>query len=235
MKKTTIEAASEQAQRHEEEKVKRRQARTARRRAETCAEILSATREVVLREGIEAFTLDSIARELGMTKQAIYYYFDSKEALLFRVCLEEWQVSALAVFEATSAAPSGADALEALIRTYVGHYATRLEVFTLVTQRLQGSSLRESITPEDLVPVRPLNDLLYGPTEQKLAAEQARGALDSSVHPRRLAVSAHVAAMGLLGLKAMVEQLGDPLRHTDEQMLTELCATFRARCLPSAG
>lgn len=208
----------------------KRDERRQRRRQGARDEILSATRAVVLRDGVDAFTLDSVGRELGLTKQAIYYYFPSKEDVLLGICLEEWAAAARAVHEATSRAETGADALQALIRSYVDHYAGRLEVFVLVTQRLQGSSLIRRMTPKDLEPIRPLNDLMYGPTERKLAAEKKQGELPSSLHPRRLAFSAHVAAMGLLAMKAMVEQVGDPLKHTDEDLLEELCASFRARC-----
>ena len=68
----------------------KRSARTERRREQTRTEILSATREVILRDGVQDFAIASVAEELGLTKPALYYYFDSKEALMFEFLLAEW-------------------------------------------------------------------------------------------------------------------------------------------------
>lgn len=137
--------------------------------------MISATRALVLRDGVDAFTPERVARELGVTKQAIYYYFDSKEALLLALCFEEWVAVATAVHEATQRASLPADALEALIRGYFGHYCGRLDVFVLVTQTVQASKLASDIDPKLLAPTRPVNDLMYGATEARIAAEQAQG------------------------------------------------------------
>lgn len=225
MKKRTTTTAAER------DKDRKRQSRALKRQADVREEILHATRTVVLRDGLDAFTLEALARELGLTKQAVYYYFSSKDRLLFALTVEEWLTAARVVNEATSQAESGEDALEALIRSYVTHYAGTLELFVLVTQRLPGARLTD-LTAVDIEQIRPVNDLFYGPTEKRLAAEKRRGQVPASVHPRRLAFSAHVAAMGLLAMKAMVEQHGDPLKHKDEDLVNELCQAFRARCRP---
>jgi len=46
------------------------------------AEILEGAREIALREGLEALTLQRLARELGYVPAALYRYFPSKDALL---------------------------------------------------------------------------------------------------------------------------------------------------------
>ncbi len=62
----------------------KREARSERRRNQTRAEILDTARNVVLSKGLAGFTLSAVADELALTKPALYYYFDSKEALSVR-------------------------------------------------------------------------------------------------------------------------------------------------------
>lgn len=207
------------------------QARTLRRerqREATRALILEAALALIDREGFAAATFERIAAELGLTKPGLYYHFASKESLLAEIGLLDWTAVADAVFAATSAAPSAEDALEALVRTYVGHYAHRLERYRLATQGVQLSALAATEAKSRLGNIRPLNDRLYGPTEQKLRAAQAAGHAALELDPRRLAFVAHLGAMGLLSMKLMVERVDDPLRHSDEALVAELCRTVRA-------
>ena len=190
-------------------------------------EILDATRAVLDRSGVPGLTLEAVARRLGVTKQALYYYFASKEALLFEVVMFESTAVADQMHAATTAAPDGAAALEAIIRSYVAYFAPRLDSYRLIAQHVQLVSQRR-ITAEQIARIRPLNDRMYGVAEQKLAADQARGAVHPSVHPRRLAFAAHVAATGLIATKALVERFEDPLRHSDDALIAELCRAFRA-------
>lgn len=205
-----------------------RDQRRARQREATRELILEAALALVDREGVAAATIDAIAAELGLTKPGLYYHFASKEALLADVGLREWVEVADAVHAATLAAASAEDALEALVRTYVGRYADRLERYRLATQAVQLSSLAAAEALSRLPQIRPLNDRLYGPTEEKLRAAQASGHADPELDPRRLAFVAHLGAMGLLSMKLMVQQVNDPLRHSDEALVAELCRTLRA-------
>jgi AcrR family transcriptional regulator len=51
--------------------------------------ILAATVRVILRDGVLALTLDSVAREAGMSKGGFLYHFASKE-LLIRALIEQF-------------------------------------------------------------------------------------------------------------------------------------------------
>ena len=52
------------------------------RPSDTKARILAAARELFVRDGIQQTSLQDIAERLGVTKPALYYHFDSREALL---------------------------------------------------------------------------------------------------------------------------------------------------------
>jgi AcrR family transcriptional regulator len=199
-----------------------------RLRALTRQSILQAAETVLLREGLDALTLDAIAAELGLTKQGLYYHYPSKEVLLAELALQEWTAVADAVHAATAAATNAADALEALVRHYVARYAQRLPMFRLATQGSLLSPLAASLARQQLELIRPLNDRMYGPTERLLRAAQRAGRADAALDPRRLAFVAHTSAMGLLTMQLMVSSVDDPLRHALKALVDELCRALRA-------
>jgi AcrR family transcriptional regulator len=67
--------------------------RTARERVreEMAAEILTAARERVAREGAAALSLRSVARDLEMAPSALYRYFDGRDALLSALILQAYE------------------------------------------------------------------------------------------------------------------------------------------------
>lgn len=212
----------------------KRKSRLERRRTDARREILDSAIAVLRRDGVVGLTLDQVARELGVTKQGLYYHYSGKEELLVAIALEEWLAAAHEVNRATLAAPDGPAALEALLRSYVGRYRAQLEMFRLVTQGVTLTDAARHVQPEDLAALRPINDLMYGAVETKLSEEQRAGLVPKSVHPRRLAFVAHTAAMGMLTMKLLAESVNDPLLHSDDALLDELCRAFRAAARGSA-
>jgi len=209
----------------------KREARNERRRDQTRSEILDTARDVVLRSGLAGFTLAAVADELALTKPALYYYFDSKEALLFELLLREWVESATEVQAAVEETESGADAVERLMRTVFGRYRDRLELFVLFFKMGPGGDFEGMIGPKELERFRPINDMLYGGAEARLRADQRTGAFPKKRDPRRFAFSAHMAVIGLLNMKAIVAAAKDPLIHSDDDLIEDLCTTFRDAAL----
>ncbi len=206
---------------------KKREARNERRRDQTRAEILETAREVVLGSGLATFTLSAVADELGLTKPALYYYFDSKEALLFELLLREWVEAATEVQAAVEETESGADAVEQLMRTVFNRYRDRLELFVLFFKMGPGGDFEGIIGPEELERIRSINDMLYGGVEARLRAEQRIGGFPKKRDPRRFAFTAHMAVIGFLNMKAIAASAKDPLIHSDEDTIEDLCTTFR--------
>jgi AcrR family transcriptional regulator len=209
----------------------KREARNERRRDQTRAEILETAREVVLRSGLAGFTLAEVADELGLTKPALYYYFDSKEALLFELLLREWVEAATEVQAAVDKTERGVDAVEQLMRTVFDRYRDRLEIFVLFFKMGPGGDFEGVIGPEELDRIRPINDMLYGGAEARLRADQRGGGFPKKRDPRRFAFSAHMAVIGLLNMKAIAASAKDPLIHSDEDLIEDLCTTFRDSAL----
>jgi len=68
--------------------VKTESTRRERLFAATQAELSHAARELLVEGGVEAVTVRAVAERVGMTAPAIYRYFDSRETLLGRVCVD---------------------------------------------------------------------------------------------------------------------------------------------------
>jgi AcrR family transcriptional regulator len=205
----------------------RRSARSERRRDQTRAEILDAARDVVLRDGLAAFSLAAVADELALTKPALYYYFDSRQALLFDLVHRELVEVACEVEAAVETTDGGADAVEQLMRTVFERYRDQLDLFLLVTQPPPRGELEVLVGPEELARIHPLNEQLYGGAEARLRADQRRGRFPRDRDPRRFAFTAHLAAIGLLTMKALTASSSDPLMHGDDELIGDLCRTFR--------
>lgn len=209
----------------------KREARNERRRDQTRAEILDTARDAVLRGGLANFTLADVADELALTKPALYYYFDSKEALLFELLLREWFELAAEVQVAVEKTESGADAVEQLMRTVFNRYRDHLELFMLFHKMGPGGGFEGVMGPEELERIRPVNDLLYGGAETRLRADQRTGSFPKKRDPRRFAFTAHMAVIGLLNMKAIAASADDPLIHSDDDLIDDLSTTFRDAAL----
>jgi len=206
----------------------KRAARGERRRDQTRAEILDVASEIVLRDGFASFTLAAVAEQLGLTNPALYYYFKSKEALLFELVRREWFACGEEVHAAVEATRSGADAVETLMRTVFERYRSRLQMFKVVHQMTSAELLGDSFMARDeLERIRPVNEMFYGGTEARLRADQQAGTFAAGRDPRRFAFTAHMATVGVLNMKAMTDAADDPLIHGDEDLIADLCLTFR--------
>ena len=201
-----------------------RAARRARRRDRSREEILEAARAVLLRSGLAAMTLDAVATEAGMSKAGLYYYFASKDALVFELVYGVFERMARRVDSGVRRSEDGAGALRAIVRETVGVFGPRIDDFRLVFMLGQvagDGGLRWS--PEQFARIRPLNDLCYGAAAGRLREEGL-----APVEPRLMAFLAHLAAIGLLTMKGLVEQQDDPLVFSDAELVEAFGRVFEA-------
>lgn len=111
------------------------------------AEIRSAALRLFTEKGYDGTTLEAVASELGYTKQALYYYFKNKDALV-RSLLQDSLDQALArMEEILEASPSPKDNLRDLVDYYLeehlegrGFYHVFHHVQTLMDQLLQDQA-----------------------------------------------------------------------------------------------
>jgi AcrR family transcriptional regulator len=211
----------------------KRIARRERRRERSREEILEAARRVLLRAGVAATTLDAVAREVGVSKTALYYYFPSKDALLFELIFGALETHAKAVHDAVARTKDGADALHALIRESVNVYSPGLEDFRLgfLYGQVAGQG-SVHFDAQQFARIRPLNDLWLAGAADKLAEDRKAHPSRAKVEPRLMAFLAYLAAIGMLTMKGTVESMDDPLIYSDEQLIDGFARIFAAAAAP---
>jgi len=208
-------------------------ARRERRRERSREEIIEAARRVVGKHGVAGTTLDLVATEIGLTKAALYYYFPSKDALLFELVYEAVSRSAQMLHDGVEKANDGGEALRAIVRETVRSFAPNLDDFRLAY--LSGQSAGPAavrVGAEQLARIRPLNDLSYAGAAKRLAEQWEKAPGRAKLDPRLMTFLANVAAIGILTFKGMVEAVGDPLKYSDDQLIEGLASIFEAAAAP---
>lgn len=203
--------------------------RTRRRRDRSREEILDAARALLESRGLQALTMDEVAGAVGLTKAALYYYFPSKDALLGELHLRAFARMSQRLHDAVEPVDGGPAALRALVRETVAQYAPRMDDFRLTWLQPQLAAGALTAGPEQLARIRPLNDLAYAGTERRLREGPPGRA---GVDPRLLAFLAHLAAIGVLTMKGLVEAFDDPLRWSDDELVDALARVFEAAARP---
>lgn len=195
-----------------------------RRGAATRARVLDAARALVPQVGLE-FTLDRLADELGLTKQAILHHFPSKERVLVELALEvvarERDAAVAAVADRT-----GADALEAFVRALVRFHCGDVDGFRLAYLRgqLVADAIRWFPPAERAERLYPVTAETYHVAEVAL---RAGNPLPPGVDARALVVSAHMAALGFATMYGATAAAGDPMKRAFDAYLDAFLATWR--------
>lgn len=178
------------------------------------------------KDGIDAVTLASVAGELSLTKQALYHYFPSKEALvksLTTTLLNDEVESIVAAVEATD---SSTGALGAMIRAFYNHYINRLEAFkTVYCQSQLHSSSGPRIDKDTILEeINPRTRHLFNILEDRIS--NASMSKSERTRMRSLAFSAWLSALGLLTMLGLADASDDPLVHSDQVLLDTLAKVF---------
>jgi AcrR family transcriptional regulator len=209
-----------------EDKAASRLARQERRRARSKEEILEAARKVLLRSGVAAMTLEAVASEAGISKTGLYYYFSSKDVLVFELVFSTLEGHAQAVQAAVCNAESGGEALGAIVRETVQAYAAQMDDFRLAFMFGQvAGTAGVQWSQEQFARIRPLNAMIFSRAADLIEKGQTGG---GKIEPRLLGFLAYLSALGLLTMKGMVEAQGDPLIYSDEKLIDGFSKLFSA-------
>jgi AcrR family transcriptional regulator len=80
--------------------------------------IVEAMRASVATRGFSASTFEHVAREAGVSRGLLHYYFGTKERLLVEVVRRECEVRKQRLIEAVAGAGAGNEVLQALVSTF---------------------------------------------------------------------------------------------------------------------
>jgi AcrR family transcriptional regulator len=196
-------------------------ARVAARQDRNRAEILAVARQLLIKGSVAEFTLDGVAKALGVTKPAIYHYFASRRALVSATMAHGFAEHAGVLLEAARAADEGPAVLRALTTAFVNHYRVRLEEFRLdfawtqINRHPNPSEVRSRILPV-------MNEMVT-----EVAAKLRRGMPMPPKRARRLCVVAWFTGVGLVSALSVTEANGTNLAHSTLALLGEINGLFK--------
>ncbi len=191
--------------------------------APTDERILSIAREIVATEGLDALSFDAIAERLGRSKQAVLYWYPSKQALLSALFLPWLEAEAEAARRAVEGATTPQEAIAAFVRAVAAFHMDDLERFRLmyVVPQTTGGRRRKSPDPDLLGKVHPVTDTLYASLADRIAPA-------GSASARAEAFAIHASVLGLVMMYALSDRLDDPLKHPPEAAIEALLARLGA-------
>ncbi len=183
--------------------------------------IQQAALDLVEQGGLTALTFQALADALGVSKQAILYWYPTKWELIAECGLPLMRQEADALIAAVAGSRDGADAIERFIRAFARHYAKRLPQFRVLYMPEPINA--EPNAPEQqaaLGPIHRVTASAYAALEAWIAGDPAF--VLQSVNARQLAVAAHMSAVGLMTMYAVADAYGDPLVHSLDNMVDAL-------------
>lgn len=194
------------------------------RGAETRDRILAATRTELRKRG-QDLTLDHIAARLAVTKQAVLYYFPSKDRLLVELSLQGLAEEAHAMVAALAPAGSAADVIHRFLSASLAFHLADLERFRLIYVRAQVVPGAKDTLPkaEREVRVYPVTARMYKALEEKLLADPG---FPDHLDARTLAVAVHLAAIGFATMAGELEGAEDAMKLTFQRYVDELSAAI---------
>lgn len=118
--------------------VERRQEEKERRRLE----ILDAAEAVAAAAGIEALTMDQVARKARLSRALIYVYFQDKADLLFGLCNRALDILQQRFLDAVARHPTGIAQVEACGRAYLA-FAQEFPVYAEALAEFEAHSVEQ--------------------------------------------------------------------------------------------
>lgn len=169
------------------------------------AKIVKEAQWLLRRGGLGAVTYDALAARLGVSKQAVLYWFPKKPLLLAALAEPAFTAEADAVEAAVREAAPGAQ-VDAAVRGIVAFHLADLDRFRLIYLAPQAGQAGPRIRMPDEVQARvhALNARMYGAIAGALVAE---GGPASEAMER--AVALHMSALGVVLVRALTDQIGD--------------------------
>jgi AcrR family transcriptional regulator len=152
--------------------------------------IVDAMRASVARRGAAGSTFDHVAREAGVSRGLLHYYFGTKERLLVEVVRRDTDIRLATLEEALADAHTADDFIDVLVRSLEDMVENDPGFVTLVFELFTAARRNEEIRAE----VAELYRRTREHVAELLEAKQAEGVL--TLHDEPQAVAATLFALG---------------------------------------
>ena len=165
---------------------------------------------IVVAQGASALTFQALAGRLGVTKQAIIYWFPTKQDIARELALPSLRAEADATTRAIAHSGTAREAIERFVRALVAHHLSDLPRFRYTYLSSQLDEQAPQIMSGIMDDVHAVTSAMYAALATKIAADPG---YDAAASPRRSAVAAHMAAIGLVTMVSLADAVADPLAH----------------------
>lgn len=191
------------------------------KRGETADRILAAAREIVRAEGPDHLTFDAVAARVGVSKQAVLYWFPNKARLIEALVRPALEAESTAGKNAISQRATPDEAIRAYIGALAVFHTSDLDRFRLmyVTPQIGQRSGRRGTMLTTLGRIHPATTEMYDALATNLLQGGRYGRL---VDARRAAAAMHTALLGLILRMAMADALNAPLRLREDALVDAL-------------
>lgn len=192
----------------------RRETRKRERHAERRRLIMQSARSLLVLQGIENFTVAQVAAVASVSKPAVYYYFDSKEDLVYALALEVLVAEHDQLDRVVNDATSAVDALVALVHTRIDFYLHDRDSFRIlhVWGPMLGLQVRLESSPQHVA--------LFGLVTRvaaRLSVEQEQKRVPSRVETVKVPELAWAMSQGIIAMTVL-----GPTRERDLARASEL-------------
>lgn len=193
----------------------------ARLNAQTDDLILEAARAIVRENGPEALTFDAVALRVGVSKQAVIYWFPNKARLIEALVRPALENEAAAACSAIRTSDSPATAMRGFVSALAAFHMSDLDRFRLmyVAPQIGQRAKRGGEMLTTLGRIHPATTQMYDALADILVADPRYA---RKMDARRAAVTIHTALLGLILRLAMADALNAPLRHRQDGLVEAL-------------
>ncbi|GLQ16469.1 TetR/AcrR family transcriptional regulator [Maritalea porphyrae] len=184
--------------------------------------IVEVASNIVKQQGVAALTFEAVAKDMGVTKQAIIYYFSSKPKLLEAMFLPHIEAEAAAAIQCLQSLSSGENAAAAFSRAIINFHLSDLDRFRsmyLAPQLEAQKGIKSKLLDEGFAGrVHEVTSGIYDVLSSFLQTEMGL-TLEAA---RRRAFVLHTNALGLVLMQSLADAIDDPLAHDVEELTASL-------------
>jgi len=196
--------------------------RRCRERDERKSLITQYAKELILERGVEAVSMQDIAKKAELSKATLYLYFPSKEAIFEQMFNEAVSYFCDYVEPKLNAATSGIDAIRAIWMSYIEIFGSSQDIFVMFGLKnyfAPGFPLVVG-SPEGGDPAGPV--MIHRLIACVLERGVTDGTLDPSIDPVKIAKTILVIGSGIID---NVARLPSSLRDS-KLIISEMKSTF---------
>lgn len=182
-------------------------------------QIIAIAQELLARDGLEQVSFDAIARRWGRSKQAVLYWYPTKQALLGALFLPALTAEAEAVEVALRTASRESEAIAAFVKAMCAFHSRDLPRFRMMYLAPQLTRTETATVGTELL------EKVHLTTARTYAALAARLEGEPEV-ARQRAVAIHASVLGLLLMHGLADHLRDPLKYGPETLADALITSL---------